>query len=310
LVRFVARRLAQAVLVILVATFLVYLGLFALGDPFSSSGDKAIPPDIQQALREKFGMDKPLVLQYFTYLQNLLTGDLGIDFEQRRPVADMLGAAVPNTLRLALIAILIDIGIGVVAGIIAAVWRYSFWDVLVTISTTLLIGVPSFVIAVALRVELSGVWFFPVVPHTFTVEVPWYKDVVLPAVTLAVIDAAFIARLMRGSMLEVLRADYIRTARAKGISERRVIAKHALRNSVIPVVTYIGISAGVLLGGAIITESIFQYNGVGYLLYRAIGQNNNPVILPIVIYGVIAYVILSALVDILYAYLDPRIRLS
>lgn len=308
--KFIIRRLAQAVLVIIAATFLIFVGLVAIGDPFTSSGEKAIPLDIQETLRAKFGTDKPFFMQYLTYLGNLFTGDLGIDFEQRRPVADMLATAVPATARLAALAIVIDVVIGVLAGVIAAVWRYSFWDVLVTIITTIAIGVPTFIIGVALRVNVSGLWFFPTVPHSFTLEVNWFAETILPAITLAVIDAAFIARLMRGSMLEVLRADYIRTARAKGISERKVIGKHAFRNSIIPVVTYVGISLGVLLGGAIITESIFQYNGVGYLLAVSIAKNNNPVIMAIVLFGVLTYIILSMIVDILYAFLDPRIRLN
>jgi oligopeptide transport system permease protein len=308
--KFVIRRLAQAVMVVIAATILLFIGLFVLGDPFSSSGDKVVPPATQAILRAKFGMDQSLPMQYLTYLGNLFTGDLGVDFEQRRPVADMLATAVPATARLALIAIVLDVIIGVAAGIIAAVWRYSIWDVLVTILTTLAIGVPTFVIGIWLRQAVSGLWFFPQVPRTFTDLAPWYTEVLLPAITLAIIDAAFIARLMRGSMLEVLRADYIRTARAKGLSERTVIMKHAFRNSIIPVVTYVGISIGVLLGGAIITETIFQYNGVGYLLYKSILQNNNPVIMAIVTFGVLVYVGLSMLVDILYAYLDPRIRLS
>jgi oligopeptide transport system permease protein len=308
--KFVIRRLAQAVMVVIAATILLFIGLFVLGDPFASTGDKVVPPETQAILREKFGMDQSLPMQYLTYLGNLVTGDLGIDLNQRRPVADMLGAALPNTVRLALIAIVIDIIIGVVAGIIAAVWRYSFWDVLVTILTTLAIGVPTFVIGVWLRQTVSGVWVFPQVPRTFTDVAPWYTEVLLPAITLAIVDAAFIARLMRGSMLEVLRMDYIRTARAKGLGERTVIMKHAFRNSIIPVVTYVGIGIGALLGGAIITETLFQYNGVGFLLYRSILQNNNPVIMAIVTFAVLIYVLLSMIVDILYAYLDPRIRLS
>ncbi|GAB1508411.1 ABC transporter permease [Actinophytocola sp. KF-1] len=308
--KFVIRRLAQAVMVVIAATILLFIGLFVLGDPFASTGDKVVPPETQAILREKFGMDQSLPMQYLTYLGNLVTGDLGIDLNQRRPVSEMLGAALPNTARLALIAIIIDIVIGVVAGIIAAVWRYSFWDVLVTIVTTLAIGVPTFVIGVWLRQTVSGVWIFPQVPRTFTETAPWYAEVLLPALTLAIVDAAFIARLMRGSMLEVLRMDYIRTARAKGLGERTVIMKHAFRNSIIPVVTYVGIGIGVLLGGAIITETLFQYNGIGFLLYRSILQNNNPVIMAIVTFAVLVYVLLSMIVDILYAYLDPRIRLS
>ncbi|MFC7660089.1 ABC transporter permease [Pseudonocardia benzenivorans] len=244
------------------------------------------------------------------YLGNMVRGDFGIDFEQHRPVAQMLEAAIPNTVRLALVAIVIDILIGVVAGVIAAVKRYSFWDVLVTVIATLAIGIPVFVIGVVLVANVAGWGPFPSVPRSFTVQVPWYQEVLLPAFTLAIIDAAFIARLMRGSMLEVLRADYIRTASAKGLSERTVIGKHAMRNSLIPVVTYVGVSLGVLFGGAIITETIFQYNGVGYLLSTAIVKSNAPVIIAVVIFSVVAYVVLSTIVDILYAFLDPRIRLN
>jgi oligopeptide transport system permease protein len=309
MVKFVVRRLVQAVFVIMAATLLVFLGLFALADPFASSGEKVVPPEVQAALRAKFGMDQSLPMQYLTYLGNIFTGDLGIDFRQRREVSEMLMEKLPNTARLALMAIVIDVIIGVAAGIIAAVKRYSFWDVLVTILTTLAIGIPTFVIGIFLLTNVAGLGIFPQVPRTFTEQVPWYREVLLPAFTLAIVDAAFIARLMRGSMLEVLRADYIRTARAKGLSERTVIGKHAFRNSIIPVVTYVGISIGVLLGGALITESIFQYDGVGLLLFRSIQNNNQPVIMAIVIYGVMAYVLLSLIVDVLYAYLDPRIRL-
>jgi ABC-type dipeptide/oligopeptide/nickel transport system permease component len=308
--RFILRRSVQAVLVILAATFLIFLATIAIGDPFSSTGDKAVPPDIAAINRARFGLDQSLPVQYLTYLGNMLHFDFGIDYNQRRPVAELLAAAIPNTIRLAAVAIVFDVLIGVVAGVIAAVKRYSFWDVLVTVIATLAIGIPVFVIGIVLVANVSGWGPFPSVPRSFTVEVPWYQEVLLPAFTLAIIDAAFIARLMRGSMLEILRADYIRTARAKGLSERKVIGKHAMRNSLIPVVTYIGISLGVLFGGAIITETIFQYNGVGYLLSRAIVNSNAPVIIAVVVFSVVAYVVLSLVVDILYAYLDPRIRLN
>ncbi|SHK92509.1 oligopeptide transport system permease protein [Pseudonocardia thermophila] len=308
--KFILRRIGQAVLVVLATTLLVFLGTFALGDPFASTGDRQVPPAIAEQNRAIFGLDKPLYQQYFTYLGNLATGNLGVEYDQRRPVADMLIDVLPNTVRLALVAILIDVIIGVIAGIIAAVKRYSFSDVLVTVVSTVAIGVPTFVLGVVFLAYLAGWGPFPAVPRPFGSEVPWYQEVLLPAFTLAIVDAAFVARLMRGSMLEVLRADYIRTARAKGLSERVVIGKHALRNSIIPVVTYLGVSLGVLLGGALITESIFQYNGVGYLLFRAIAGNNVPIIAAVVVFAVLAFVVLSLIVDILYAFLDPRIRLD
>ena len=248
-------------------------------------------------------------MQFLTYLGNVARLDFGVDFDQGRPVSRMLAETVPNTVRLALVAIVIDVAVGVAAGIVAATRRYSVWDVLVTVLSTVGIGVPVFVLGVGLVATLAGVGPFPLVPRNFTVQVPWYREVLLPAITLAAIDAAFVARLMRSSLLEVLRADYIRTARAKGLPERAVIGRHALRNALIPVVTYAGVSLGVLFGGAIITETIFQYNGVGYLLSRAIVHNNAPVIIAIVVFSVVAYVLLSLLVDLLYAALDPRIRL-
>ncbi len=283
--KFILRRIGQAVLVVLATTLLVYLATFALGDPFASTGDRQVPPAIAAQNRAIFGLDQPLPIQYVNYLGNLVTGNLGVDFDQRRPVADMLADTLPNTFRLALVAILIDVVIGVLVGIVAAVKRYSFADVLVTVVSTIAIGVPTFVLGIVLLAYLSGVGPFPVVPRSFTDQVPWYQEVLLPAFTLAIVDAAFVARLMRGSMLEVLRADYIRTARAKGLSERTVIGKHALRNSIIPVVTYVGVSLGVLFGGALITETIFQYNGVGYLLFRAIAGNNAPIIAAVVIFA-------------------------
>jgi oligopeptide transport system permease protein len=309
--KFIVRRVAQGVLVIIAAMLIIFLALFALGDPFSSSGDKTVPPDTQAILRAKFGMDKPVPIQFLVYLKNMFSGDLGIDFDQRRQVSDMLASALPMTVRLTLVAIIIDVAIGVLAGIIAAVWRYSFWDVLVTLLTTLAIGFPTFVIGLSLRSSVTGKLMFPAVPRSAFGEQPfWLWEVLLPAFTLAIVDAAFIARLMRGSMLEVMRADYIRTARAKGLSERTVIGKHAVRNSIIPVVTYVGIGIGGLLGGAIITETIFQYQGVGLLLYKSILNNNNPVIMAVTAFGVIVFVALSLVVDILYAFLDPRIRLN
>ncbi|MEJ8280506.1 ABC transporter permease [Pseudonocardia spirodelae] len=308
--RFVLRRVLQGILVVVVATLLIFLATFALGDPFASSGEKAVPPEIAAINRAKFGMDQPLPLQFLHYLGNLFTGDLGIDFDQRRPVTELIAATLPNTIRLSLVALVFLILIGVSAGVLAAVRRYSFWDALVTVITTIMIGIPTFVLGIFLVANVSGWGPFPPVPRSFTIEVPWYQDVLLPGLTLAVIESAFVARLMRGSMLEVMRADYVRTARAKGLPESTVITKHAMRNSLLPVVTFVGLTLGTYIGGAIITETIFQYNGTGYLLARAISTNNSPVIMAVVVYSVIAYVLLSMIVDVLYAYLDPRIRLS
>ncbi len=305
--RYIVRRLGQMVLVVLGATMILFVCLFVLpGDPVGSlAGDKARDPAVVQELRQRYGLDKPLAVQYFNYVKRLATGDLGEDYTQRRPVNEILAPKVKNTAKLAIAAILIDIVLGLFAGIIAALFRYSFWDVLVTLLTTIAIGFPTFVIGLLLQnVFALQLGLFPL----FGTE--GFSSLVLPAVTLAIIDAALVARLMRGTMLEVLRADYVKTAIAKGVPRRAVLLKHVLRNSVIPVVTYLGISFGTLLGGALITEAIFNWDGIGLALVTAIQQQNNPIVIAVVTYGVAVFVVLNLIVDVLYAVLDPRIRLA
>lgn len=292
---------------------LTYYGLFVMHDPFATNNGRVVPPEIKAALDAKFGMDEPLPVRYLTYLGNLFTGDLGIDFERRREVSDLIVAAVPNTVRLALIAISLQVVIGIFAGVVAAIHRSRFLDVLVSTSTILLLGIPIFVLAVVLRSEVSGLAvfgleLFPTVPVRFTTEVPWYKEVALPALTLAVAEVAVIARIARASMLDVLTADFLRTARAKGLGEWRVIVHHGLRNALIPVVHLVGIGLGVTLGGMFLVEGIFDYPGLGYLFFRSIGEKNDPVVMALTVYAIIAFVLLSALADLLSAYLDPRIR--
>lgn len=305
--KFLIRRVLQMILVLVGATIILFVTLFVIpGNPVGTlGGDRAKDPAVVAALEERYRLNEPLPKQYVFYLGNLLRGDLGEDFQQRRPVTEILGPKLANTARLALAAILIEVVIGVTAGIIAAVWRYSFIDVFVTVATTLAIGIPVFVIGLVLQqVFAQRTQLLPLLGNQ------GWRSLVLPAITLAAVDAALVARLMRGSMLEVLRADYIRTATAKGLSRRVVILKHALRNSIIPVTTYLGISFGTLLGGALITETIFNWDGIGSALVNAIQTQNNPIVLGVVTYGVGVFVILNLLVDLLYAYLDPRIRLE
>ena len=306
--KFVVRRLLQMVLVLIGASMVLFACLFVLpGDPVGSlGGERARDPVVRRVLRERYNLDDPLPVQYVKYVGNLAQGDLGESFRLRRPVNDILKEKVVNTLKLAVAAILFEIAIGLAAGVIAAVFRYSFWDVLVTLTTTLAIGFPTFVIGLVFQ-------------DIFAFRLRWFplfgqegglKAYVLPALTLAAVDAAVVARLMRGTLLEVLRADYIRTAFAKGLSKRTVVLKHALRNSIIPVVTYLGITFGTLMGGALITESIFNWDGIGSALITAITAQDNPIVIAIVTYGVAVFVVVNLIVDITYAYLDPRIRLE
>ncbi|HUR22439.1 MAG TPA: ABC transporter permease [Acidimicrobiales bacterium] len=307
--KYVVRRLLQMVLVLVGASIILFLALFVVpGDPIrTSQGEgRQLDPASYAAIAARYHLDEPLPQQYVHYVGRLIKGDMGESYAYRRPVTTILKEKLGNTARLALAAIALQIVLGIVAGVIAAVFRYSFLDVLVTLSTTMAIGVPTFVIGLALQ-------------NVFALNLHWLplqgqqaggKSIILPALTLAAVDTALVARLMRGAMSEVMRADYIRTAYAKGLSKRVVILKHALRNSIIPVLTYLGIAFGALLGGALITETVFNWNGIGLALVGAIQSQDNPIVLGVVTYGVAVFVVVNLIVDVSYAFLDPRIRLE
>ncbi len=310
MLKFVVRRMLQMVLVFFGATIILFSALFLFGNPVNNltGSGHSRPQSVVHELQKKYGLDKPVYVQYYKYVEGLIVRqDLGTSYRQaNRQVSKILPEKLANTAKLALFAIIIEIIIGVAAGVISAVFRYSFIDIIVTILTTVTIGVPVFVIGLLLQ-------------EVFALQLHWlpyfglndgFKSYILPAIALASIDAALVARLTRGTMLEVMRADYVRTATAKGLSRRVVIFKHVLRNSIIPVVTYLGISFGSLLGGALITENVFQLDGIGNALVTAIRANDNPIIMGVVTYGVLVFVVVNLLVDLLYAVLDPRVRLE
>jgi oligopeptide transport system permease protein len=297
-------------LVLFGASIILFVCLFVVpGDPIATSQGEGrqLDPATRAALERRYDLDKPLPQQYVSYLGRLSKGDLGESYVYRRSVNTILREKLGNTAKLAVVAILLEICLGIMAGIIAAVFRYSFLDVLVTLSTTLAIGVPTLVIGLALQ-------------NVFAINLGWLplqgqaqgvgRSIILPGLTLAAVETALVSRLMRGTMSEVMRADFIRTAYAKGLSKRVVILKHALRNSVIPVLTFLGISFGGLLGGALITETVFNWNGIGLALVGAIQSQDNPIVLGVVTYGVAVFVLVNLMVDVAYAFLDPRIRLE
>ena len=296
-------------LVLFGASIILFVCLFVVpGDPIATSQGEGrqLDPSTRAALERRYNLDKPLPQQYAGYVGRLAQGDLGESYVYRRSVNTILKEKLGNTFRLALAAIVLEIVLGILAGIIAAVFRYSFLDVLVTLSTTFAIGVPTLVIGLALQ-------------NVFAINLGWLplqgqsaggKSIILPALTLAAVETALVSRLMRGTMSEVMRADFIRTAYAKGLSKKVVILKHALRNSVIPVLTFLGISFGGLLGGALITETVFNWNGIGLALVGAIQSQDNPIVLGVVTYGVAVFVLVNLFVDVAYAFLDPRIRLE
>jgi oligopeptide transport system permease protein len=304
--RYTIRRLLQMIPVIIGTTFLIYAMVWALpGDPFAGKcGDRPCPPAYVAEMREKFNLDDPLPIQYGKYLVNLLQGNFGESFSGRT-VWDELAQAFPVTFKLAVIAIVIEIVIGISAGVLAALRRGKFLDNLVLISTLIVISIPVFVIGYLMQYVfgLKLGWFPPTVSSNATIY-----ELLLPAFVLASLSLAYVARLMRSNLLENLRADYVRTATSKGLSRRRVIGRHAVRNSLIPVVTFIGADFGALLGGAIVTEGIFNIRGIGGLLYLSIRTREGATVVGVVTVLVLVFLLVNLLVDILYGAIDPRIR--
>jgi oligopeptide transport system permease protein len=311
--KFVVRRVARAVLVVLVTAFGALVAATEWGDPFKMIGPRMQTPETRRLLNETFGLDKPLFVRYLDFLGHLATADLGIDFEYRRPIADLIGEAAPNTLRLALVAMLIQVVVGVTLGIVAAWQRHSFVDLVITTFAIVITVIPLLVLGVWMRNGLSGATFFgwrpfPLIPRSIGIHTTWLQELALPAITLGVGALAFMVIMTRGSMLEVLDADYVRTARAKGLSERTVVFKHAARNALIPVAELSAIQLGALLGGSIIVEKIFQYPGLGYLFIRSLNAYNHVVVVVVAVYSVALFVVALMLADILTAWLDPRVR--
>ncbi|HEY0486884.1 MAG TPA: ABC transporter permease [Mycobacteriales bacterium] len=303
--RYVLRRLLQAVPVFIGTTFLIFALVFAIpGDPIRAlSGDRPVSPGTVAALRAEYHLDDPLLVQYGKYMVGLAHGDFGKSFTGR-PVSSIMAERFPVTIRLALVAFVFELVIGLLAGIVAALRRRSFADTLVLVTTTLIVSIPVFVLGFTLQL-LLGVkagWF----PVAGTAD-GWYSYL-LPGLVLAALSLASVARLTRTSLVENLRSDYVRTATAKGLSRRRVVGRHALRNSLIPVVTYLGIDLGSLMAGAIVTEGIFNLPGIGQQVYLSVRNQEGPVVVGIVTALVLVFIVANLVVDVLYAVLDPRIR--
>lgn len=302
---YIARRALQMIPVLIGATLLVYALVFALpGDPVQAlGGDRRLPEAVAEAIRERFNLNDPFLIQYLKYLQGALTGDLGQSFSGRE-VSDILRRAYPITIRLALVAFLIEIVIGITAGILAGLRRGSFLDNLVLVSTTLAVSIPVFVLGYVAQLTfgLRLGWF----PISGTSQ-GWYSYI-LPGFVLATTSLAYVARLLRTSLVENLRADYIRTATAKGLSRRRVVGRHGLRNSMIPVATFLGADLGALMGGAIVTEAIFNLGGIGTQIFGAIRAQEGAVVVGLVTVLLLVFIIANLIVDLLYGILDPRIR--
>lgn len=318
--RFLVRRIALGIFVIWMVTVLVFVIFFVGPGPADVArrlaGREATPRQVAQ-VAARLHLNQPTYLQYWHFLVNLVHGNLGYSYIHGQPVTTVLKEAFPITLSLAIGAAIIWLVLGVLSGVLSAVRRGSLIDRAVTTVALIFYSVPVFVLGLILlylayyQLTIHGVKWFPGSGYTPLTSNPlnWFRGLVLPWISLALISAATYTRLTRSSMLEVMGEDYIRTARAKGLLERRVIYRHALRSALTPVISQFGIDVGVLLGGAILTEVTFGMPGLGYTAVNAIEQQDLPVVIGVVLVATIAVVVANIVVDIAYAVLDPRVRL-
>ena len=303
---FIIKRLMQTIPVIIGVTIVVFVIMQLVpGDPAVLLAGEGATKETIEALREQLGLHQPLYVQYFDYVSNLLRGDMGFSLKNNQPVLQEIMTRLPITLELAIFSTLITIVLGMLAGIISAIRPYSILDTVVMVVALLGISLPSFWFGLMLM------YSFSVKLHIFPVA-GWDSmlHVVLPAFTLGAGGAAIVARMTRSSMLEVIRQDYIRTARAKGVKERVIIYKHALRNALIPVITVVGLQFGALLGGTVLVESIFAINGLGRMIVDAIRMRDLPVVQGGVLVASLVFVVVNLIVDILYRLFNKRIELN
>ncbi|MEH0340241.1 ABC transporter permease [Cutibacterium namnetense] len=302
--KYIVRRILQMIPVLIGTTFIIFCLVFALpGDPTAGRcGERPCPPAYVAAFRAEYNLDKPLLVQYGLYLEKLLHGNLGVDYYGNTVVSE-LGARYPVTIKLAVIALLVEIVIGILAGVWAGVRRGAFIDYFVLVSSLIVISIPIFVIgSLAQLIFGLRLGWLPVTAGDGS-----SGALILPGLVLGALSVAYVARLTRSNLLENQRADYVRTAKAKGMSPSRIVTMHTLRNSLIPVITFIGYDFGALMGGAIVTERIFNINGIGNYVYRSINQRDGVSVVGAVTCLVLVYLLANLLVDLMYGVLDPRI---
>jgi peptide/nickel transport system permease protein len=323
LITYTLRRVLLLVPVLWVVATLVWVALFILpGDPVRLLGGQTTDPVVLERIRADWGLDDPPLQQYGRFLWRLAHFDLGESYVQRRPVAEILLDHVPATLILAVTAVLLALGLGLAAGIVAALWRGSVIDTAVLATSLIGLSTPVFWLGLMLMLLLAssrGLGWLPVSGYgeglalsfrigTVPVRLPSWSHLVLPALTLALVSAGSLARMTRSSILDVLRQDYVRAAQARGLSSWRVLRRHVLRNALIPVVTLAGLDLAALVGGAIATEFVFAWPGLGKAILRAINLRDLPVVEGGVLLMTSAFVAVTLLVDLSYGWIDPRTR--
>ncbi len=304
--RYLLSRLTSAVVVVLGVVCLVFFLIHLIpGDPVEMMLGESARPGDREALRQALGLDLPLTTQLWNYLTGLVQLDLGQSVHFHRPIAELLAERIPATVELALASLLVAVALAFPLGALAAVRKGSRWDQLAMGFSLLGVSIPNF-------------WMGPLLILVFSLWLGWFPvsgregfaSLVLPALTLGTAMAAILARMIRSTLLEVLSEDYIRTARAKGLSETTVIWRHGMRNALLPVITLLGLQLGTLLGGAVITETVFSWPGVGELTIAAIKGRDYPLVQATVLLISLSYVFVNILTDIVYAAVDPRIRLG
>ena len=306
MLRYIGRRLLQTIPVFFGATFLIFAMVYLMpGDPVAAlGGDRGLSEAAAAQIRAQYNLDKPFWMQYLLYLKGVFTLDFGTAFNGQK-VTSIMATAFPTTAKLAIYALAIETILGISLGVIAGMRRGKWFDSTILVVSLLLISVPTFVLGFVLQYVL-GVQL-AILPTTASASVD-IKSLTMPAMVLGGVSLAYVIRLTRQSVSENVSADYVRTARAKGLTNRAVMTRHILRNSLIPVATFLGGDLGALMGGAIITEGIFNINGVGGTLWQAIRLGEAPTVVSITTVLVLVYILANLVVDLLYAVLDPRIR--
>jgi peptide/nickel transport system permease protein len=312
--RFVVRRLAGMVAVLFAISVLVFLifNVIPNADPARQLAGRAANPQLIASITEEWGFDDPLPKQYLTTMGNILSGDV-VSYETQEDVDERIVEGIPATFSLCVGAAVIWMLFGILFGYLSAVRAGGLLDRGLTVLAVTGISIPVFWLAAILLNYLSyELQIFPSGGYVGLSENPfeWMTHLILPWVTLAVVYAGFYSRVLRANMLDAMEEDYVRTARAKGLSERRVMTRHVLRNSLVPIVTLFGLDFGALLGGAIVVEGVFNINGVGLYAYESLINLDLPPIMAITLFGAFFIVLFNAVVDVAYAYLDPRVRLG
>ena len=303
---FILRRIVQAVFTLLGISLITFIILFKLpADPARQVAGRTASADQVELVRKELGLDKPLLSQYGTYVGNLATGDLGRSYQQRVQVSSLIGSRIGPTLLLMVCAIACELIIGITVGTIAALRRNSLLDRMSTITAFMFVSMPQFVLGYAL-LYIFAVWlgWFPIGGYGTA------KHIVLPALTLGLLGGGWYARMMRSSLIEVLRQDFVRTARAKGLSRARMILRHVMPNAILPIIAMVGIDIGLFMSGIVVVESVFGWPGIGQLTWQSIQQIDIPIIMGVTLVSATAIVLGNLLADVIAPLIDPRIRLK